>query len=73
MQAEGRFDIVFCRNVLMYFDDAARSRAVDYLYDAMLPGAYICLGHTESMGRISSRFQVARFPDAIVYQRARES
>jgi len=70
VQAEGRFDVVFCRNVLIYFDDAARSRAVDSLYDAMLPGAYICLGHAESMSRISSRFEVARFPDAIVYKRA---
>ncbi len=73
MQQEGRFDIVFCRNVLIYFDDAARSRAVDSLYDAMLPGAYICLGHTESMSRISDRFEVARFPDAIVYQRPKEA
>ena len=73
VQREGRFDIIFCRNVLIYFDDAARSRAVDHLYDAMLPGAFICLGHTESMSRISQRFQVARFPDAIVYQRSRES
>ena len=43
------------------------------LYDAMLPGAYICLGHTESMSRISTRFQMARFPEAIVYRRPKES
>lgn len=73
VKQEGRFDIVFCRNVLIYFDDGARSRAVNHLYDAMLPGAYICLGHTESMSRISSRFQVARFPEAIVYRRVKES
>ena len=73
VREEGRFDIVFCRNVLIYFDDIARSRAVDHLYDAMLPGAYICLGHTESMSRISTRFQMARFPEAIVYRRPKES
>lgn len=73
VQQEGLFDIVFCRNVLIYFDDAARSRAVDHLYEAMLPGAFICLGHTESMGRMSARFEARRFPEAIVYQRPGES
>ena len=71
--SEGKFDIVFCRNVLIYFDDDARRRAVSNLYDAMLPGAYVCLGHTESMGRISQDFELARFDDAIVYRRGRES
>lgn len=67
--AEGRFDVIFCRNVLIYFDDTARARAVEHLYEALLPGSYICLGHTESMGRISDRFQAVRFPEAIVYRR----
>jgi chemotaxis protein methyltransferase CheR len=72
MAREGRFDVVFCRNVLIYFDDAARALAVNHLYDAMQPGAYICLGHTESMGRISQRFRPVRFGDTVVYQRAGE-
>jgi chemotaxis protein methyltransferase CheR len=65
----GQFDVVFCRNVLIYFDDVARSRAVGHLYNAMVPGAYICLGHTESMGRISEKFRAVRFDDTVVYQR----
>jgi chemotaxis protein methyltransferase CheR len=67
--AQGRFDIVFCRNVLIYFDDASRLLAANNLYDALRPGGYICLGHTESMTRISKRFRLRRFEDAIVYQR----
>lgn len=67
--AQGLFDIVFCRNVLIYFDDASRLRAVNNLYDALHPGGYICLGHTESMSRISKRYDLRRFEDAIVYQR----
>jgi chemotaxis protein methyltransferase CheR len=63
------FDIIFCRNVLIYFDDAARRAAAENLYDCLLPGGYICLGHSETMSRISSLFHVCRFPDAIVYQR----
>jgi chemotaxis protein methyltransferase CheR len=63
------FDLIFCRNVLIYFDDASRRQAAENLYDCMRPGGYICLGHSESMSRISPLFRVARFPDAIVYQR----
>jgi chemotaxis protein methyltransferase CheR len=67
--AQGQFDIIFCRNVLIYFDDSSRLLAVDNLYDSLHPGGYICLGHTESMTRISKRFDLRRFEDAIVYQR----
>jgi chemotaxis protein methyltransferase CheR len=63
------FDIVFCRNVLIYFDDSSRRNAAENLYDCLRPGGYICLGHSETMSRISPLFQVSRFPDAIVYQK----
>lgn len=63
------FDLIFCRNVLIYFDDASRRLAAENLYDCLRPGGYICLGHSESMSRISPLFSVCRFPDAIVYQR----
>jgi len=69
MRAHGRFDVIFCRNVLIYFDDTSRRIAAENLYDNLLPGGYICLGHTESMSRISPLFEVCRFSDAIVYQR----
>ena len=54
---------------LIYFDDDSRARAVNHLHDSLAPGGFICLGHTESMSRISDRFAIRRFPDAIVYQR----
>jgi len=63
------FDIIFCRNVLIYFDDASRRIAAENLYDCLHPGGYICLGHSETMSRISPLFSVCRFSDAIVYQR----
>jgi chemotaxis protein methyltransferase CheR len=65
----GRFDVIFCRNVLIYFDDIARRTAAENLFENLLPGGFICLGHTESMSRISPLFEVARFADAIVYRR----
>ncbi len=69
MAAQGAFDLVFCRNVLIYFDDASRLQSAHNLYQALTPGGFICLGHTESMARISDRFEIRRFEDAIVYQR----
>jgi chemotaxis protein methyltransferase CheR len=69
MAAYRSFDIVFCRNVLIYFDDASRRIAAENLYDCLNPGGYICLGHSETMSRISPLFQVSRFSDAIVYQK----
>ena len=62
-------DIVFCRNVLIYFDDASRRLAAENIYDCLRPGGYICLGHSETMSRISSLYRVCRFPDAIIYQK----
>ncbi len=65
----GVFDVIFCRNVLIYFDDASRRLAAENLFENLAPGGFICLGHTESMSRISPLFEVRRFADAIVYQR----
>ena len=67
--AQGRFDVVFCRNVLIYFDEASRLAAAHHLLEALNPGGFLCLGHSESMARISDRFTLRRFEDAIVYQR----
>jgi chemotaxis protein methyltransferase CheR len=69
---QGRFDVIFCRNVLIYFDDESRRLAAENLFESLHPGGYICLGHTESMSRISPLFEVCRFSDAIVYRRPEE-
>ncbi len=71
-RAHGRFDVIFCRNVLIYFDDASRRVAAENLFETLAPGGFICLGHTESMSRISPLFEVARYADAIVYRRPGE-
>ncbi|MEI7839244.1 MAG: protein-glutamate O-methyltransferase CheR [Methylococcaceae bacterium] len=62
-------DVIFCRNLLIYFDDTARRQSAEMFFDAMKPGSFVCLGHSESMSRISSLFRVRKFPDAIVYQK----
>jgi chemotaxis protein methyltransferase CheR len=67
------FDVIFCRNLLIYFDDVSRKSAAETFYDALVPGGYICLGHSESMSRISSLYKVRKFPEAIVYQKPMEN
>jgi len=62
-------DVIFCRNLLIYFDDTSRRAAVEALYECLIPGGFICLGHSESMSRMSSMFLPRKFGDTIVYQR----
>ena len=63
------FDVIFCRNLLIYFDDLSRKQAAETFYDALQPQGFICLGHSESMSRISSLYKIRKFSDAIVYQK----
>jgi chemotaxis protein methyltransferase CheR len=63
------FDVIFCRNLLIYFDDQSRKQAAETFFDALRPGGFILLGHSESMSRMSALFKIRKFPEAIVYQR----
>ncbi|AWM93733.1 chemotaxis protein [Pseudomonas sp. 31-12] len=66
------FDVIFCRNLLIYFDDLSRRQAAETFFDALNPGGFVCLGHSESMSRISSLFKIRKFPESIVYQKSWE-
>jgi chemotaxis protein methyltransferase CheR len=63
------FDVIFCRNLLIYFDDTGRREAAEMFFEALVPGGFLCLGHSESMSRISSIFAPRKFQDSIVYQK----
>lgn len=65
------FDLIFCRNLLIYFDNVSRRQAAEVFYDALKPKGFIFLGHSESMSCISSLFTVRKFPKAIAYQKSR--
>lgn len=65
-----KFDIVFCRNLLIYFDDKSRRQAAEAIYESLNPGGLLFLGHSESMSRICSLFKVIKFPETIAYQKA---
>lgn len=68
--AVGRnFDFVFCRNVLIYFSDDSRRKVVETFYALMNPGGYIFLGHSESMSRFTSAFELQRRGETLVYRK----
>jgi chemotaxis protein methyltransferase CheR len=66
-------DVIFCRNVLIYFSDASIQRVVGLFHQALAPGGYLFLGHAESLARVSSSFVPIRFQGAIVYQKPMEA
>ena len=72
MQRLRNFDVIFCRNLLIYFDEHSSRRAAENLYGALRPGGYLFLGHSESMSRITPIFKPLRFPDSSAYQRPKE-
>ncbi len=65
----GKFDVILCRNMLIYFDDDSRRIAADNLFDCLHPRGFLLLGHSESMARITDRFAMVRLNDAIVYRK----
>lgn len=52
------FDIVFCRNVVIYFDKATQRKLFHRIADAMVPGGYLYLGHSETLFEVSDRFEL---------------
>ena len=62
-------DIIFCKNVLIYFDLAAKKKVVETLYDALVPGGYLFISQTESMHDISRSFKPVNVKHGIVYQK----
>ena len=63
-------DIVFCRNVLIYFDDAAQKIAVDHFWNAMSSYSYLFIGHSESLFGMKTQFEFVRTDWACVYRKA---
>lgn len=69
MRRLGKFDVIFSRNMLIYFDDASRKEVAMTFYDILNPNGYVLLGHAEYMSRIVSVFQAKKINDVLVYQK----
>jgi chemotaxis protein methyltransferase CheR len=69
MRGMSNFDIVFCCNVLIYFDAKSKIQVVSQLYDSLNRGGYLFIGYAESLHGISSAFKIMNYPKAIVYKK----
>lgn len=69
MRKLGRFDVIFSRNMLIYFDDASRKEVAMTFYDMLNPDGYVLLGHAEYMSRIVSVFQAKKIGDTLIYKK----
>ena len=65
----GRVDVVFCRNVLIYFDEASRRRVIDNLYRRLVSGGILLLGHSESLLNVSTAFELLHLKEDLVYMK----
>ncbi|AAS96549.1 MAG TPA: protein-glutamate O-methyltransferase CheR [Desulfovibrio sp.] len=64
-----RSQIVFCRNVIIYFDDEMKKQVIGSFYDNLLPGGYLLIGHSESLHNISRAFKPEHHTGAIIYRK----
>ena len=55
-----KFDVIFCRNVMIYFDDKTKQQLVQKVYDVMKPGGYLFIGTTETIDRSVTPFEIVQ-------------
>jgi chemotaxis protein methyltransferase CheR len=65
----GGFDVIFCRNVIIYFDTATTQQVLTQFHNALVPSAYLFLGYSESLFRLFEGFELAEVSGAFLYRR----
>jgi chemotaxis protein methyltransferase CheR len=63
------FDIIFCANVLIYFDTASKIKVVNHLYNSLNRGGYLFIGYSETLQGISRAFNLVSFPKTVGYKK----
>lgn len=69
VRSVGRVDVIFCRNVLIYFDPTSRQATTNLFYERLLPGGFLLLGHSESLLNTETRFEPVHLEGDLVYRR----
>ncbi len=65
----GRFDIIFCMNVMIYFTEERRAALIQRFFEYLEPGGYLFVGHSESVAKVGVKFETSVFGDSILYQK----
>ena len=65
----GKMDVIFCRNVIIYFDQVSKKRVIEAFHNALRGGGYLLLGHSESLMNISTAFALKHLKNDMVYQK----
>jgi chemotaxis protein methyltransferase CheR len=65
----GKFDVVFCMNVLIYFSEEKRRAVIQRLYEALEPGGYLILGHADSIANAGVKVETIVHHDVRLYQK----
>jgi chemotaxis protein methyltransferase CheR len=60
---------VFCRNVIIYFDDASKKTVINSFFNRIIDGGYLLLGHSESLISLSNQFKLRHLKNDMVYQK----
>jgi chemotaxis protein methyltransferase CheR len=68
-----RNDAIFCRNVMIYFDEAEQKRLIDKFHRCLNPEGYLFVGHAESLFGLTTKFHMIHQNNATVYQRIEEA
>ncbi len=64
------FDIIFCRNLIIYFDDESKRKVIESFYHKLYPKRYLFLGHSESLINFTHLFKLQHYQHSLLYQRA---
>ncbi len=65
----GRCDLIFCRNVMIYFDAPSRKRVIEMFHERLVPGGILLLGHAESLLNVSTAFELLHLRGDLVYRK----
>ena len=65
----GTFDVIFCRNVLIYFDDAVKAKVIKGFHDVLQPKSFLLVGHSESIHSFNVGFDLMHFSKAMGYRK----
>ncbi|MBL8938141.1 MAG: protein-glutamate O-methyltransferase CheR, partial [Archangium sp.] len=64
-------DVIFCRNVLIYFDTETRRRVVQLFSERLRDGGYLLLGHSENLFSLTTKFELVQLSGDLVYRKPR--